>query len=184
MDSGPRRDEEPDGSRAAGGDDDCVRSGRGAENGEPPLPEHAEWLPGPPGGEVKPPVPHRADDARAELEQAQADGAERGRRERRACQGPQAEEVQQIAGQGVEQEPKGIGTKDVTGEPIGGEIPLELLDEVLGLAALVILGEHVRAAAPVRDDEADVGPLRGVLDHREHTPGPRPAAGLVADARN
>ena len=77
-----------------------------------------------------------------------------------------------------------FGTKDVTGEPIGGEIPLELLDEVLGLAALVILGEHVRAAAPVRDDEADVGPLRGVLDHREHTPGPRPAAGLVADARN
>src|SRR5919197_1319871 len=79
---------------------------------------------------------------------------------RRARQRPQAEEMQQIVGERVEQEPKRVGVKGVAREAIGREVALELLDEVLGLPPLVIPGEHVGgAAAPVGDDEADVGAL-------------------------
>src|SRR5437870_876672 len=90
----------------------------------------------------------------------------------------------QVAGERVQQEAKGVGAKRVAGEPIGGEIALELLDEVLGLPPLVVPGEDVRRpAAAVGDDEADVGSLRGVLDHREHAPRAAPAPGLIAQAR-
>src|SRR5207253_1996007 len=67
---------------------------------------------------------HRADDARAELEQTQVGGAERRRREGCPGQGPQAEEMQQMVGERVEQEPKGVGAEGLTREPIGGAVSL------------------------------------------------------------
>src|SRR5690348_2618520 len=54
-----------------------ARSGGGAQRDELPLHEHEERLSRPPRREMKPPAPHRADDARAELEETQANGAER-----------------------------------------------------------------------------------------------------------
>src|SRR5207237_526014 len=132
-------------------------SGRRAEPLQVAVDGEEERLPRPACGEMKPPPPHRADDAGAELEEAEPHGAERCPGECRARQDAQPEELEQVVGERVQEQAKGVGAEGVTGEPIGGEVALELLDEVLRLAPLVVPGEDVRRpAAAVGDDEADV----------------------------
>src|SRR5262249_54096534 len=143
----------------------ATSSGRRAEQRQTSVDGEEDRLPRPAGGEMEPPPPHRAHDAGAELEEPQAQRAERGRGERRVGQDAEPEEMQQVVGERVQQEAAGVRAEGVAGEAIGREVALELLDEVLGLAPLVIPGEDVGGpATAVGDDEAYVRALRGVLN--------------------
>lgn len=82
----------------------------------------------------------------------------------------QAEEVDQVVGQAVQQQTEGVGQEAVTAQAIGAEAVLQLLDTVLTFATIIVESKDVGSpAGTVGDDKAQIGPGSGVF-------------GLVADA--
>src|SRR5205807_10390306 len=84
----------------------------------------------------------------------------------------------------LELETEGICPKARAREAVGSEIALEVLDEILGLPALLVPGEDLLGrAVTIGDDEAKVMSLRGPLHLGQDTARRRPTAGLVKEAR-
>src|ERR1700681_1772926 len=82
----------------------------------------------------------------------------------------QAEQVDQVIGEAVQEQTEGVGQKAVTAQAVGAETVFELLDAVLAFATIIVKRKDLRGAArSVGDQEAQIGARDGVL-------------GLVADA--
>ena len=76
----------------------------------------------------------------------------------------EAEQVDQIVGEGVEEQAKSVGQEAMTAEPVGMEAVLELLNPVLAFSALVVEAKDLGTAArAVGDQEAKIGTGGGVL---------------------
>ena len=75
------------------------------------------------------------DDAGADLEQAFPEGRELGPGERHPAGHGIAQGEHQPVGRGVQDEAELVGERALAGGPVGGELALVQLDEVLGLAA-------------------------------------------------
>ena len=61
----------------------------------------------------------------------------------------QAEQVDQVVGEAVQQKAEGVGQEAVTAQAVGAETVLELLDAVLTLAAIVVESEDLRGMTGV-----------------------------------
>ena len=103
--------------------------------------------------------PGIAGDHGANLEQLQADGAGLGPRHLGACQRQTADRLDQVIGQGGQDQAELIGPPFVARGAVGEEIKLLLLDTVLHLATLAIQAviELLPAAAEVGHHIARVG---------------------------
>jgi hypothetical protein len=76
----------------------------------------------------------------------------------------EAEQVDQIVGEGVEEQAKSVGQEAMTAEPVGMEAVLELLNPVLAFSALVVEAKDLGTAArTIGDQEAKIGTGGGVL---------------------
>ena len=111
-------------------------------------------------------------DAGADLEQARPEGRELGPGERHPAGHGIAQGEHQPVGRGVQDEAELVGDRALAGGPVGGELALVQLDEVLGLAAgaVDIFIEMAGVAAERGDDVAGVEAARGGLQ-----PGDDPA---------
>src|SRR5215210_1140186 len=88
--------------------------------------------------------------------------------------------VQEPIGRCVQQQPELVGKKTLAAEPIGFEMPLEVLDVVLDLAALYVeLIELFRPGGLVGYHKASVGAFGHGLRLVDHPSGALPTAGLV-----
>ena len=112
------------------------------------------------------------DDAGADLEQARPEGRELGPGERHPAGHGIAQGEHQPVGRGVQDEAELVGDRALAGGPVGGELALVQLDEVLGLAAgaVDIFIEMADISAERGDDVAGVEAARGGLQ-----PGDDPA---------
>ena len=112
------------------------------------------------------------DDAGADLEQARPEGRELGPGERHLAGHGIAQGEHQPVGRGVQDEAELVGDRALAGGPVGGELALVQLDEVLGLAAgaVDIFIEMAGVSAERGDDVAGVEAARGGLQ-----PGDDPA---------
>src|ERR1700736_1679759 len=82
----------------------------------------------------------------------------------------QAEQVDEVVGEAVEQQPKGIGSEAMAAQSSGIKAVLELFDAVLTFPAIIIEGKHgTTAALQVGHEKTQVGASLGMF-------------GLVADA--
>ena len=124
------------------------------------------------------------DDAGADLEQAPADGGELGPGERHPARHGIAEREHQPVGGGVEHQPELVGERALAGSPVGGELALVLLDEVLGLAARAVdpLLEAAGLAGERGDDVARIEAAGRRLQPGDDTAFPAPRAGGVIEA--
>ena len=76
----------------------------------------------------------------------------------------EAEQVDQIVGEGVEEQAKSVGQEAMTAEPVSMEAVLELLNPVLAFSTLVVKAKDLgTAAGAVADQEAKIGTGGGVL---------------------
>src|ERR1700693_278934 len=95
----------------------------------------------------------------------------------------QAEEVDQVVGEAVQQQAEGVGQEAVTAQAVGAETVLELLDAVLTLAAIVVESKDLRGTTgAVGNHEAQVGSDGGVFGLVTDAALARPTAGTVAEA--
>src|SRR6202140_209335 len=95
----------------------------------------------------------------------------------------QAEQVDQVVGEAVQEQAEGVGQEAVTAQAVGAETILELLDAVLTLAAIVVESEDLRGTTgAVGNHEAQVGSDGGVLGFVTDTALARPTAGAMAEA--
>ncbi|HEV2387990.1 MAG TPA: hypothetical protein VGS20_12130 [Candidatus Acidoferrales bacterium] len=141
-------------------------------------------LPGPAGRQVNADRPGGLPDASADLEQASAQRLDL-RRSRRAGlrELEQAEQVDQVVGEAVQERPEGVGQETVTAQPVGAEAVLQLLGAVLAFAAVIVNSEDLGGAAgTVRNREAEVPAGGGVLGLVGDAALTRPTAGAVAEA--
>ena len=112
------------------------------------------------------------DDAGADLEQVLPEGCELGPVERHPAGHGIAQGEHQPVGRGVQDEAELVGDRALAGGPVGGELALVQLDQVLGLAANAIYSfvEMAGVSAERGDDVAGVEAARGGLQ-----PGDDPA---------
>ena len=95
----------------------------------------------------------------------------------------QAEQVDQVVGEAVQQQAEGVGQEAVTAQAVGAETVLELLDAVLTLAAIVVESEDLRGTTgSIGDEKAQIGSDGGVLGFVTDTALVRPTAGAMAEA--
>ena len=95
----------------------------------------------------------------------------------------QAEQVDQVVGEAVQQQAEGVGQEAVTAQAVGAETVLEFLDAVLTLAAIVVESEDLRGTTgAVGNHEAQVGSDGGVFGLVADAALARPTAGAVAEA--
>ena len=116
--------------------------------------------------------PRLLHDAGADLEQARPEGRELGPGERHPAGHGIAQGEHQPVGRGVQDEAELVGERALAGGPVGGELALVQLDEVLGLAAgaVDIFIEMAGVSAERGDDVAGVEAPRACLQ-----PGDDPA---------
>ena len=94
----------------------------------------------------------------------------------------EAEPVDQVVGEGVQEQAKGVGQEAMTAEPVGTEAVLELLNPVLAFSALVVEAKDLgTAAGAVGDQEAKIGTGGGVLGFGYDAAQSRPSAGAMAE---
>ena len=95
----------------------------------------------------------------------------------------EAEQVDQVVGEGVQEQAKRVGQKAMTAEPVGMEAVLELLNPVLAFSTLVVKAKDLgTAAGAVADQEAKIGTGGGVLGFGDDAAQSRPSAGAMAEA--
>jgi hypothetical protein len=109
--------------------DAASRSRSGRTDGRQAL-EHraAQRLTRPAAGQVAPQAADRATHAGAELQQVQAHLLDGGAGEFGAVAHQPAQQRQQVVGPAVELKPASVGAVSRAGEPVGGEVVFELLD--------------------------------------------------------
>ena len=93
------------------------------------------------------------DDAGSDLEQARPEGTELGPGERHPSRHGIAQGEHQPVGRGVQDEAELVGDRALAGGPVGGELALVQLDEVLGLAAGAV-DIFIEMAAPAASGQA------------------------------
>ena len=122
-------------------------------------------------------------DPGGDLDQREPDRVELGVAPERGLGRQAAQRVQQPVGGGVDQQAELVGRGAGAGGPVGGEVQLVRLDQVLGLAALAVdaLVEPARRAGEVGDDEAAVAALGRGLDAGDDLTLDLPALGGVAE---
>jgi len=95
----------------------------------------------------------------------------------------QAEQVDQVVGQAVQEQAEGVGQEAVTAQAVGAETVLELLNAVLTLAAIVVKSKDLgSAASAVGNHEAQVGSDGGMFGLVADAALARPTAGAMAEA--
>ena len=83
----------------------------------------------------------------------------------------EAKPVDQVVGECVQEQAKGISQEAVTAEPVGMEAVLELFDAVLALPALVIEAENLgTATGTVGHQEAQISAGSRVLGFGDDAP--------------
>ena len=82
-------------------------------------------------------------DASADFEQPSTQSFDLGRTPR--LRELQAEQVDQVVGQTVQQQAEGVGQKAMTTQTVGAKTILEFLDAVLTLATIVVKGKDLGA---------------------------------------
>src|SRR5215472_5796015 len=91
--------------------------------------------------------------------------------------------IDQIVGEGMQQEAEGVGQKAVTAQAVGSETVLEFFNAVLTFTAVVVKSEDLGSSArDIGDHEAQVGSYRGVLSLVADAPLARPGARAVRKA--
>ena len=76
----------------------------------------------------------------------------------------EAEPVDQVVGEAVQEQTKSVGEEAMTAEPVSMEAVLELFDAVLAFPALVVEAKDLGTAArAVGDQEAKIGAGSRVL---------------------
>jgi len=101
-------------------------------------------------------------DAGADLVQALPEGCELGPVERHPARHGIAECEHEPVGGGVEHRSELVGERDLVGGPVGGELDLVLLDEVLGLAAGAV-DPFIKMAGPACERGDDVARVEAAL---------------------
>ena len=101
-------------------------------------------LEGPAAGEVKANTAGSLAHASADFEELGAEGFDLGRAP--GLGQLQAEPVDQVVGEAVQEQAEGVGQEAVTAQAVGAEAVFELLDAVLTLAAIVVESEDLRGA--------------------------------------
>ena len=144
----------------------------GSRGGEAPGQQAEQGGVGTGRGEVDADARGPLDDAGADLEQAFPEGRELGPGERPPSRHGIAQGEHQPVGRGVQDEAELVGDRALAGGPVGGELALVQLDEVLGLAAgaVDIFIEMAGVSAERGDDVAGVEAPRGCFQ-----PGDDPA---------
>ena len=95
----------------------------------------------------------------------------------------EAEQVDQVVGEGVQEQAKRVGQEAMTAEPVGTEAVLELLNAVLAFSALVVEAKDLGTAArAVGDQETKIGTRGGMLGFGDDAAQSRPGAGAMAEA--
>ena len=95
----------------------------------------------------------------------------------------EAEQVDQVVGEGVQEQAKGIGQEAMTAEPVGMEAVLELLNPVLAFSTFVVKAKDLGfAAGGVGDQEAKIGTGGGVLGFGDDAAESRPSTGAMTEA--
>ena len=75
----------------------------------------------------------------------------------------EAEQVDQVVGEGVQEQAKRVGQEAMTAKPVGTEAVLELLNPVLAFSAFVVEAKDLGTAArAVGDQETKIGTGGGV----------------------
>jgi hypothetical protein len=133
---------------------------------------------------MKPETSDASDDTPRDFEQVEpnrGDGRRRQSRAREDCATKVREQQQREA---VQLQAKRVGAEAMTAESIGVDVELELLDPVLGGAAVVVPRDEIGgAAAAIGDHEADVETRRGDVDLDENPPGMWPRLRAMPEAR-
>jgi hypothetical protein len=119
--------------------------------------------------EMKPDTSDGANDAPRDFEQVQTDRAD-GRRPQSCARKDGAPKIrEQQQGDAMELQAEGIGAEAMTAEAIGVDVELELLDPILGRAAVVVPRDEIGGtAAAIGDHEAHVEARRRDIDLDEN----------------
>ena len=138
-------------------------------------------LEGPAAGEVKANTAGGVAHASADFEELGAEGFDLGRAP--GLGQLQAEQVDQVVSEAVQEQAEGVGQEAVTAQAVGAEAVLELLDAVLTLAAIIVESEDLRGATgAVGHQEAQIGSGGGVFGLVADAAMARPTAGAMAEA--
>ena len=126
------------------------------------------------------------DDAGADLEQAFPEGRELGPGKRHPAGHGIAQGEHEPVGRGVQDEAELVGERALAGGPVGGELALVQLDEVLGLAAGAVdtFIEMSGLATERGDDVAGGEAPRGRLQPGDDPALAAPGAGGVGERGN
>ena len=138
-------------------------------------------LKGPAAGEMEADAAGGVADASADFEElgAQSFDLRRAPRLRQVL----AKQVDQIVGEAIQQQAKGVGQKAMTAQPVGAKTVFEFLDAVFTLATFLVEGKDLRGAtAAVGNHEAQIGSGGGVLGFVADAALARPAAGAMTEA--
>lgn len=131
---------------------------------------------------MDPDAPHALLYARPDFEEPGADGLHRGALQDGVAE-LRAEDAQEIVGEGKLDEPKGVGHEAMTGEAVGAQGVLQLVNEAFRRAPVAVEAPQVhRQPLHVAHKEAAVGPFRVDLDLVDDAPFAAPGAGLVPEA--
>src|SRR3990172_2147319 len=130
---------------------------------------------------MKPQAASGALKAGADFEQLEPQGFHPSLSELGSSKDVETKQHQQLVGQGMELESKGIGAVAVTGEPVGEKIALEFLDPVLTLSSVVIaVKDFFGSARSVGNDKTEVVAQRAHFDLDHDSAVFLPASGPVA----
>jgi hypothetical protein len=141
-----------------------------------------ERLKGPTGGEVDVDATSRLTDACTDFEQLSAQSFDLSGSQRHGQL--QTKQIDEVVGETVKQQPKGIGSKAMAAESIGIETILELFNAVLALPAIVIEAkDRATSTFQVGDQKAQVGTGLGVFGFVADAALMEPALSTVRETR-
>jgi len=142
-----------------------------------------QGLPGPARGQMNPDATRSLTNASADFEEPGAESFDLYRAPRfRQLQ--KTKQIDQVVGEGMQQQPEGVGQKAVAAQAVGAETVLEFFDAVLAFTAVVVKSEDLGSSArDIGDQEAQIGSDGGVFGLVADVSLARPGARAVAKAR-